>query len=315
MKIRFKTGCIAFSLALALGLGSGSAVAEILTVEVTAHVEMLNDPGNALSGQVVIGQIATGRYSYETTVPDSNPNYNYGSYRQGPLQGRISINLGALKFESDNDPASTQWAGPFEVPGQLTSAPWPFQVNVSPSYFWEYPSVFTIMSDANKPLANGLGVDLIVGMFRSFANPFYQDTLLTQAPNLGQFSERQVHVIGQTAGGQYYFIQLQIDSVAVLPQLQISPTQSSFVRPQQIDPALITKVPVSTVRATVNGSPLPSSYLGQCQMVALNDQNRAALRCPNIVPWLPTGQNRVDWSVDLFDGSTVTSSIDWEVIE
>jgi len=312
MKIRFSTGCIA---SLSLALGSGSAVAEILTVEITAHVEMIDDPGNALSGQVTVGQTATGRYSYETTVLDSNPNYDYGSYRQGPLQGQISFNVGALKFESVNDPASPKWTGPFEVPGDVTSPPWPFKANVSVSHFSEYPSVFTVMSEANKPLTTGTSVDFVVAMFRSFANPFYQDSLPTQAPDLTLYPERQVHVLGRSVSGQYYFVQLRIDSVSVLPQLQISPNQSSFVRPQQIDPALITKTPINVTRASVNGSPLPSSYLAQCQVVTLTAQNRAAIRCPNIVPWLLAGQNRVEWSVDLVDGSTTSSAVDWEVIE
>jgi len=96
----------------------------------------------------------------------------------------------------------------------------------------------------------------------------------------------------------------------------VSPADGRFVRPQHVDAAVLgLDSPMVALRGSVNGTPLPPSYIQQCQAAPANAQNRAGMYCPDIIPFLPGGRNRVEWSADFTDGTTATRAVDWEVIE
>lgn len=296
-----KVGALGVSLWLALS--SVPARAEILTVNATAHVTNIDDPGNALEGQIVIGQTAKGRYSYETTVEDPYFWDPRGAvYSQTAQQGRSTVTIGSLSFASDA--ASSQFM---------------YQITVLVHYgFWDPDSVL-IRSSSNKPLANGSAV---WNVDFSFWNPFgvglFSDALLTSAPNPYNLPVQQINITGQTMGGTPYTLTLDIDSAYVAPSLEASPASSRFVLSQRIEPAVIMKGgsgPISNLHGTVNGAPLPSSYLSQCIEAPPNSQARVAMSCPDIVPFLADGNNHVEWSLDLPDASTAAIAVDYEAIQ
>jgi hypothetical protein len=302
--------------ALLLALVANPVAAEILTVDLTAHVDFLDDPGSILGGQIAIGQFAKGRYKYETTVPNYWAPYiadnSYGEYAQDRTQGLLNFTVGSFTFESD--PTSWNWAT--EMPN---NASFRIQVRGNTNYYQNYQTYFQLMSQVNKPLPSGAGVGgLNIYLSDMSGTALTSGSLPTTAPNVASFADRQAWIWGQSpAGDAWYLVRLQIDSMAVAPVLLVSPANSSFVRPQRIDPAvlLMGSGQISGLRASVNGAPLPTEYLGQCQIAPPNTQNRPAMTCPNIVPLLPSGPNHVEWNADLTDGSTATSAADWEVID
>jgi len=299
-----------------LALGANPVAAELLSVNITARVVFLDDPGNVLGGQISIGQFAKGKYRYETTVPNYWAPYQvenlWGEYAQDRTQGLLSFTVGSFTFESD--PTSWNWAT--QMPNNVSFR---IQVRGTTFSYQNHQVYFQLFSQLNKPLASGAsvgGLNLYLSDMSGMA--LSSGDLPTTALNVASFADRQAFIWGQTAAGDaWYSVGLQIDSMAVAPALQVSPANSSFVRPQRIDPAvlLMGSSQISGLRASVNGAPLPTEYLGQCQIAPPNAQNRPAMTCPNIVPLLPSGPNHVEWNADLTDGSTATSAADWEVID
>jgi hypothetical protein len=286
-----------------VALSAVPAGAEILTVHAAAHVTYIDDPGNALEGQIAIGQTAQGTYSYETTVPD--PIFwdvRSGIYPQTAQQSRSRVTIGSLNFTSDD-----------------TSLQYMYQVTVLVHYsFWDPDSVL-INSSSNKPLQNGSAVDNLAFYFwNPIGVGLYSDALLTAAPNPYFLPVQQINITGRTMAGTPYTLTLAIDSAYAAPSLEASPASSRFVLSQHIEPAVIMKGgsgPISNLRGTVNGAPLPSSYLSQCVEAPSNSQGRVAMSCPDIVPFLIDANNHVEWSLDLPDTFTAVIAVDYEAIQ
>jgi hypothetical protein len=297
-----KIGLYLLSGALLLALNVNLAWSKVLTVNITASVITLDDPGNALNGQVAIGQAVNGAYRYETTVPDQNPDPQYGEYPQSPAQGSVSFSAGALVFASDS------------------AAPnWMYRVFVHGAYDAYYQDYFRVSSQANKPLMNGASVQNLDIDFSDYTGAaLSSDVLFTAAPDLGKFPDHRVSISGFSAAGTFYKVVLQINSAeTVQDRLVISPSSGSFIRPQHIDPALLLQSgsQVSGVQASVNGIPLSPGYLQQCQVAPPNTQGRPALYCPDINSFLPPGNAHLEWRLQLLDGSTLTNTVDWEMIQ
>lgn len=294
--------CVAAAV-LSLALG-GAARADVLTLGIGAHVESVYDPDNVLGGQVTVGQTISGRVSYETGVPDQNPDDpTVGSYPQTPQQGRMSFTVGGLTFESDG--ASPGWS--FSM-GVLIPPP--------PPYTAIWYSYFVGSSMGNKPLPNGASVTWMYFNFHADWQVLWTDAMLTTAPDLNAFTDRTGQLGGQSQTGGYYYVQFRIDSAEVLPTLLVSPSDGRFFRTQQVGAAAIgLNSPFVALRGSVNGTPLPADYIQQCRAAPANSQSRPGMVCPDIVPFLLGGHNRVEWSADFGDGTTATRAVDWEVIE
>jgi hypothetical protein len=295
MKNSFGLACIACSLTMA----TAPVSAEILTFEVSAHVDFVYDMDNSLNGQVVIGQAVKGTYSYDTSVLDENPSPESGAYPQSAQQGRVSFPIGSMLFESDPSAAN-----------------WMFHVGASMSTEWGLPSVFQFFNEGIKPLSNGLNVAFVGVSFFSYGlNGVDSEAILTQAPDVSRFQDRRVHISGTNQNGNWYSVSLLIDSVRVLPSLVTSPSHSTFIRQQTISPALIGVSPIGSVSALINGVPVSNTYTQQCQISPMSLQGRSAITCPDIVPLLAVGNNQVEWLVNFADGSTATTAVDWQVLE
>ncbi len=287
---------------LTLALAARPAPARVLRVNVAAHVTWVDDPGNVLGGQVSVGQTGEGTYAYETTAPDQDPGPIDGSYPQSPAQGSASLSVGPFNFASD--PTSPGWM--YQV---LVHAPWD-------AYYQDF---IRITSGANQPLANGASVATLDIEFSDFSGAaLSSDALPASAPDLASFPQSTVLVLGSSATGAWYTLRLQIDSVAVADAgVTVSPSSSSFLRLQHVDPALLVEAgdQIVGVQGSVNGVLLPPQYLGQCVQAPPNAQSRPAIVCPDINQFLFPGANRVEWRAEMIDGSTRTTSVDWEMIQ
>ena len=287
-----------------LALFASPAFASNLTVQMTGRVVKLEDSSNALSGKVFLGQTITGSYSYETTLPDQAPdNPELGIYLPAPGQGNISLSVGPYTF--DSDPAALPWLNQVEV-------------SASPIY----PDRLILSSGSNKPLANGVRVLMqLVSLMETSITVSSTDALPTMAPDLVRFSSRRASIAAISPTGARVFIEMAIDTLTGPPPVSspkaISPASSSFVRFQQITPAVFLPgtQPLQNFSASVDGIPLPSFYLMTCGTFQFTPQGRQVLTCPNVIPMLHSGKNIVEWKVNMRDGSTVNEKVEWEIVD
>ena len=78
------------------------AQAALITIEITATVDFVYDPSGCLEGNIGVGDIITGTYTYESSTADSSPldpiQGNYWHY--GPPAG-ISLSVGGFDFQTN----------------------------------------------------------------------------------------------------------------------------------------------------------------------------------------------------------------------
>ncbi len=288
--------------ALLFGIYVAPASAVPLTVYINAHVAMVSDTAGLLGGQLAVGQTATGKYTYETSVPDQEPDPMYGVYSEGISQALTQISAGPLVFASD-----------------AASPNWNYTVTVHPSYTpgsaW---SDLWINSNGNRPLPNGATVDFIqISLVDHYGHAPSSEYLPTSAPDLQAYSEKSVTVIGSSVAGSYTVV-FEIDSVTtVAPDaLIVLPASGSSLQVQHFDAALLVSQgkQISSMQATVNGTPVQLTYPGTCTLAPPNSQSRPAILCPNVTTQLQSGPNHVQWQIQLSDGTQAETSVDWEEI-
>jgi hypothetical protein len=273
-----------------------TASAQPVTVKVTGHVVQWQDNTGLIGPYIPPMQPVTATYTYDTVEP-MGPN---NQYNPSPTQTSIVVNIGAFTFET----GSTSQFGIQVFPGVPNSA----------------AGVLAISGFNNPPLPDGIPVDLIsIG----FQDPSGQwPTSATPpggAPNITDFTNCQITVSGPF-NQNYYQIVAQIDSVALVPPaIAISPTGGDFLSQQHFDAAVwlpTTGAPIATMQASVAGAPLALNFPGTCQLAPANSAARPALLCPGADVALAglEGITQIDWQVTLTDGSSLTQSVQWNLV-
>ncbi|WP_437720041.1 hypothetical protein [Sorangium sp. So ce861] len=84
-----------------LAQSSGDARAAPVCIDIVAQVELVNDPNGALQGQVDVGSVVTGSYTYESTTPDTNPLSTVGDYLHATPPFGITLDVGNFTFGTD----------------------------------------------------------------------------------------------------------------------------------------------------------------------------------------------------------------------
>ena len=77
------------------------AQATLITIEIEATVDSVEDNGNYLEGQINPGDIITGTYTYESTTPDTNPSPYVGDYEHFASPAGIFLSVGEFDFTTD----------------------------------------------------------------------------------------------------------------------------------------------------------------------------------------------------------------------
>ncbi len=283
-------------------LGAGSVSAAALTVYLTGHVTGVDDSAGMLGGQLTVGQTVTGQYTYDTSVSDQDPDWQYGVYPQGNWQGAVRLSAGSLLFESD--PAASYWR---------------YEIDVH-HYSPGYQSFFRISTSGYKPLASGAPVNDVFIWFDDFSgNTPSSDSLLTSAPDLHAYSQSTIIVSGNAATSSYNVV-FAIDSVSTVPPPDggwlVSPGTGSFSRLQNFDAALLLPPgsAVQSMQTSAGGLPVPLSYPGTCSLMPPNSKGQPTILCPN-APWsLPNGVSHIEWRVQMIDGTVLDKVVDWELI-
>lgn len=275
-----------FCCAVLLGLGLNVAAAAIVTVNLTGHVTSVFDS----SLPIVVGQAVTATYSYDSSTPLGTD----GAYHPVAPPASISVSVGGQTYQSQSN-----WA--YQVILNTGSSP---QLNS-----FDYVAAATAPSNPlSPPLPPNIGIHL-VGWPASTAG------LPTSAPPSGLF-ESLINVAPPNSNG---FV-AQVDSATLAPaSLTISPASGIFLAQQNFDAALLlsSQTPITSMQASVGGTPIALSYPGTCQLAIVSNGAATALVCPNasaVLATLGSGPVTINWQVVLFDGSTSQQSVTWDLV-
>ena len=90
-------------------LGLASSVSALpLTIELAGEVLAVSDPSGLLGDEIAAGAAVSGRYSYDTGLPDIDPHPLVGVYQPSPATYGISLEIEGFTFRTD-PLASTYW--------------------------------------------------------------------------------------------------------------------------------------------------------------------------------------------------------------
>ncbi len=96
-----KKGLGFLACAAILAVSAPASLATDVTISIEAEVITVDDPNNILAGQVTVGGIITGRYSYSTATEDSSELPTVGDYWHTSPPYGISLAAGELAFGTD----------------------------------------------------------------------------------------------------------------------------------------------------------------------------------------------------------------------
>lgn len=146
------------------------AQAALVTIQIEAVVDSVQDEGNYLEGKIGVGDIITGWYRYDSSTPDTNPSPNVGDYEHFVSPYGIFLSVGGFDFETD--PANMNFL--VEIINDSISG------GLHDSYI--------VRSYGNLPLSNGASVDHISWILTdSSAGALSSDALPTTAPILDEW--------------------------------------------------------------------------------------------------------------------------------
>ena len=142
-------------------LVAGSAQATIVTIALTGEVTYLRDPDNLLGGQINIGDVITGSYTYDTSTPDTNPRSGVGDYWYSTAPYGINLSVGDIVFQTD--PENVDFL--VEIVNDYTGG-----------------DTYLLASYANLPLVSGIPVQHISWQLDDFSQTAVSSTRLENRP-------------------------------------------------------------------------------------------------------------------------------------
>ena len=159
-------------------LFASPAQATLITIAIEAEIDYVSDPHNFFGGNINVGDIIKGSYSFESTTPDSSPidpiQGNYWHY--APPAG-IELNIDGFNFMTD----------PFNTAFRIVIR------NNTPSG----NDIYGFESSNNLPLSNGTQVDYISWSLKdNTGSAVSSDALPTAFPFLGDWQENRLLISG-----------------------------------------------------------------------------------------------------------------------
>jgi len=154
--------------------------AELVTINIEGVVDTVEDDGYYLDGQIHIGDIITGWYTYDTDTPDTNPSDNVGDYEHSTSPYGVHLTVGGFTFMTD-----------------------PTNVDFLLELVNDYPSgdSYLFHSYNNLDLGNGASVDMITwDLDDSTGGTLYSDDLSQTAPNLASWDGNELRIHGERVG-------------------------------------------------------------------------------------------------------------------
>jgi hypothetical protein len=170
--------------------------AELIIINITATVDIVNDFGNYLEDKIHIGDTITGSYTYESTTWDSEPDLRIGDYWHYAQPAGISLTVGGFDFRTNPDNVS-------------------FLVGITNNNSGR--DTYLVRSYNNLSLSNGTGVDYISWQLDDHTQTaFSSDALPVTAPiPLSQWQYNDLILDGEHSG---YGIDATVISAEVIPE-------------------------------------------------------------------------------------------------
>jgi len=98
-----KRGIISIMVVCTLAFCALPAEAALVTIEIEAVVDYVEDDAGHLEGKINPGDIITGSYTYDSSTPDSIPSYpTVGRYEHYASPCGIFLNVGGFEFRTDS---------------------------------------------------------------------------------------------------------------------------------------------------------------------------------------------------------------------
>jgi hypothetical protein len=157
--------------------------AALVTIEIEAVVDSVDDPFGYLEGKIIVGDIITGSYTYDLSTPDTNPSLYVGDYEHHAPPCGIFLTVSGFEFRTD--PTNVDFL--VEV------------VNNNAGI-----DGYLLISDNNLPLPNGTLVGGISWTLIDYTKSAFSSTdLLTKAPVLDDWGFNRLSFGGGTRASGY----------------------------------------------------------------------------------------------------------------
>jgi hypothetical protein len=135
--MKMKIAAAAAAIVCTLAFSAGPARAMLITIEITAEVDSVDDAYGHLEGNINVGDTITGTYTYESTTLDTNPSPYGGDYEHFAPPAGIFLSAGGFDFRTD--PANVDFL--IEIINDYTSG--------------GLHDAYLVRSYYNLPLSNG----------------------------------------------------------------------------------------------------------------------------------------------------------------
>jgi len=172
----------------------------IITIKIDAQVTSVYDPNNNLGGAIQVNDSITGKYTYDSGTPDSNPDPNFGVYEYNSSTFGIELEAGGFVFKTD--PSNVDFG--IGIADGLTQY-----------YNWD---LYSVSSINNSQLSNGLLVNEIGwALIDTTGNALSSDALPTTAPVLSDWDQNLLLIYGSSPSNPYdmYMISANVTKVTL----------------------------------------------------------------------------------------------------
>jgi hypothetical protein len=137
----------------------------LIGIKLAAKVFSVDDSNNLLEGAIEINDSITGKYIYDSGIPDSNPNPSHGIYQFKSSSCGFALKAGGLDFKTN--PSDVQ-----------------FNIDIYNNYITDWDEI-SVLSANNLQLSNGMLVTLIQwDLVDNNGTAIDSDVLPTTAPVL-----------------------------------------------------------------------------------------------------------------------------------
>ena len=159
-------------------LQSTPASPGLIGIRFVARVHSVDDPNNLLGGVIKTNDTISGKYVYDSGIPDSDPDTTVGHYPFTSYSCRFEVYAGGLTFK--NSPSNMD-----------------FSIWVYNNHFGDSDE-FSVLSLNNLQLDNGMLVNIIQWDITDFnGTALDSDILPTTAPVLSEWELNSLLLIGK----------------------------------------------------------------------------------------------------------------------
>lgn len=151
----------------------------LIGIKIIAKVYSIYDPDNLLGGVIELNDTISGKYVYDSGIPDSNPDTTIGHYEFTSSSCRFEVTAGGLIFKTN--------------PSNMDLSIWIYNNHLGNS------DEYTVLSLNNLQLDNGMLVTVIQWDLVDYSGTvFDNDVLPTTAPDLADWtSQNNLILVGK----------------------------------------------------------------------------------------------------------------------